>query len=248
MRIMSSGMTNVGSVRASNEDSFGIFEDINLYVLADGMGGHAAGEVASKMTVDQIKKMISSIRDKERTRTDPPLTNEEMINKAISFANLQVFLAGSQDPALNGMGTTVVGLLSTADESAIGFVGDSRLYLIQGDNIQQLTQDHSMVNDYVQKGLLSPEAAKNHPQKHILSRALGTGSKVEVEVFARKPSPGDIYLLCSDGLSNKLSASEMCDIVSRNQDLDSGCRELVQCAIDAGGEDNITVILVSYEA
>lgn len=210
------------------------------------MGGHAAGEVASKMAVDQIKSFIASPTNPNGTSPSPSIPNEEKLQQAISYANQQIFSTASKDPALNGMGTTVVALLSTVEASAIGFVGDSRLYLLREGVIEQLTQDHSMVNDYVKKGLLSAEAAEHHPQKHVLSRALGTTPNVEVDAFTRKPALGDTYLLCSDGLSNKLSAAEMCMIVQGSSDLESAAKSLVQGAIAAGGEDNITVIMVSF--
>ncbi len=246
MKIITSGMTDVGCVRASNEDTLGIYSDLNLFIVADGMGGHAAGEVASKMAVDQIKYFIASPSNPNGTSASSSQANEEKLMQAISHANQQIFLTASKDPALTGMGTTVVALLSTREESVIGFVGDSRLYLLRDGAIHQLTQDHSMVNEYVQKGLLTPEAAERHPQKHVLSRAMGTTQNVEVEVFTRKPAVGDTYLLCSDGLSNKLSAAEMRTIVQGSSDMESATKSLVQSAIAAGGEDNITVVLVSF--
>jgi len=246
MRIITSGITDVGCVRASNEDYFGLFHDLNLFVVADGMGGHAAGEVASQMAVEAIKTYLAS--SAEENGSDAPLSNEERLKKAIAYANLQIFKTGSENPKLNGMGTTVVALLSTEEESVIGFVGDSRLYLLRNGSIEQLTHDHSMVNEYVQKGLLTPEAAEHHPQKHVLSRAMGTGIDVAVETFTRKPEAGDTYLLCSDGLSNKLSALEMCHIIESSGDLAEAGKGLIQKAIQAGGEDNITALLVSYVA
>lgn len=246
MRIVTSGMTDVGCVRASNEDSLGLFHDLNLFVVADGMGGHAAGEVASKMAVDYIKAYFASPPEGNGPASKNPQNNKEKLKKAIVYANLQIFLTGSGNPALNGMGTTVVALFLTEEESIIGFVGDSRLYLIREGSIEQLTQDHSMVNEYVQKGLLTPEAAEHHPQKHVLSRAMGTGVEVQVETLTQKPQIGDTYLLCSDGLSNKVSATEMCQIVSKSKSLESASKQLIQKAIEAGGEDNITVLLVSY--
>ncbi|NOY83965.1 MAG: Stp1/IreP family PP2C-type Ser/Thr phosphatase [Nitrospirae bacterium] len=246
MRIVTSGMSDVGCVRASNEDSFGLFHNLDLFVVADGMGGHAAGEVASKMVVDQIESYFR--KTAEIASSGEPQDNKERLSKAISYANLQIFKTGNSDPKLNGMGTTVVALLANQEESIVGFVGDSRLYLLRNDTIEQLTHDHSMVNDYVKKGLLTPEAAEHHPQKHVLSRAIGTGPEVAVEVCSRTPQIGDTYLLCSDGLSNKLSSADMCQIVEESEDLDAASKNLIQKAIQAGGEDNITVLLLSYVA
>lgn len=246
MRIVTSGMSDVGCVRASNEDSFGLFHSLDLFVVADGMGGHAAGEVASKMVVDQIESYFR--KTAETVSSEGPQDNKERLSKAISYANLQIFKTGTADPKLNGMGTTVVALFTNQEESIVGFVGDSRLYLLRDNTIEQLTHDHSMVNDYVKKGLLTPEAAEHHPQKHVLSRAMGTGPEVAVEVSSRTPQIGDTYLLCSDGLSNKLSSADMCQIVEESEDLDAASKNLIQKAIQAGGEDNITVLLLSYIA
>ncbi len=246
MRIVTSGMSDVGCVRASNEDSFGLFHNLDLFVVADGMGGHAAGEVASKMAVDQIESYFR--KTAQTASPEGPQDNKERLSKAISYANLQIFKTGTSDPKLNGMGTTVVALLTNQEESIVGFVGDSRLYLIRGNTIEQLTHDHSMVNDYVKKGLLTPEAAEHHPQKHVLSRAMGTGPEVAAELCSRTPQIGDTYLLCSDGLSNKLSSADMCQIVEKSEDLDAASKNLIQKAIQAGGEDNITVLLLSYVA
>ncbi len=244
MRIVTSGMSDVGCVRASNEDSFGLFHDLDLFVVADGMGGHAAGEVASKMAVEQIESYFR--KTAENPSAEPPKNNKERLSKAILYANLQIFETGTSNPKFNGMGTTVVALLTNQEESIVGFVGDSRLYLLRDNTIEQLTHDHSMVNDYVKKGLLTPEAAEHHPQKHVLSRAMGTGPEVAVEVSSRTPQLGDTYLLCSDGLSNKLSSADMCQIVGNSKDLDAASKNLIQEAIQAGGEDNITVLLLSY--
>ncbi|MFQ5588236.1 MAG: Stp1/IreP family PP2C-type Ser/Thr phosphatase [Nitrospiria bacterium] len=245
MKIMSSGLSDVGRVRTSNEDSMGLFHDLDLYIVADGMGGHAAGEVASKMAVDQIKAYIAASCAGNGTKPGNPQQNEDKLVKAISHANLQIFLTGSKDTALNGMGTTVVALMSRGEELVIGFVGDSRLYLLRDGALQQLTEDHSVVNEYVQKGLIPAEAAEHHPQKHVLSRAMGTAPEVQVEAFTRKPRVGDLYLLCSDGLSNKLNASEIQTILKQSRNIDDASKQLVQHAIHAGGEDNITVLIVS---
>lgn len=244
MRVITSGMSDVGCVRASNEDSFALVHDLGLFVVADGMGGHAAGEVASKMAVEQITHYLT--KNAEGSGSEAPQNNKEQLEKAILYANLQIFKTGSANPKLTGMGTTVVALLTTEVESVVGFVGDSRLYLLRNNTIEQLTHDHSMVNEYVQRGLLTPEAAEHHPQKHVLSRAMGTGIAITVETFTHKPELGDTYLLCSDGLSNKLSAVEMCRIIGDSRDLPSAGKNLIQEAIQAGGEDNITVLLVSY--
>lgn len=242
MKVIASGITDVGCVRSANEDCFGLFHDINLYIVADGMGGHAAGEVASSMAVERMRSFFTSHPEDLLKQG-----NETRLVEAITYANKEIFKAGMQDASLAGMGTTVVSVLAEPEEVTVAYVGDSRLYLHQNGNIQQLTQDHSLVSEYIQKGLLTPEAAERHPQKHVLSRALGTGLAVDVEVFRRTPLSGDIYLLCSDGLSNKVTLSEMDQIISGAKgDLEAAGEILIERAKENGGEDNITALLVAY--
>lgn len=251
MSVIAKGISDVGCVRRSNEDSIGLFSKLNLYIVADGMGGHAAGEVASQLAVEKISQFFQSAAgasDKDTTQPNAQ-QSEFQLSEAIKQANHRIFSAGRKDPALSGMGTTVVALLAMPDAVSIGFVGDSRVYLHQKGTIQQLTDDHSLVNQYVKKGLIPPEAAETHPQKHVLSRALGTAPEVEVEIFSRVPAPGDLYLLCSDGLSNKLSASELNRIILEEQGgLDAIGTRMVQRAKEKGGEDNISIVLVAYPA
>lgn len=243
MNITATGITDVGCVRRSNEDSLGLFEDLGLFVVADGMGGHAAGEVASQMAVNQIKGYYSERVQGENITTP----QEKELAGAISHANRKIFTASLEDASLNGMGTTVVALLANPKVVVIGFVGDSRVYLYQHNTVQQLTHDHSLVNEYVKRGILAPEAADSHPQKHVLSRALGTGAEVEIETFSRVPLPGDIFLLCSDGLSNKLSSDEIHAIlIDSKEDIEGAARKMVDRAKEKGGEDNISIVIVAY--
>lgn len=248
MDVTSIGISDIGCVRRSNEDSIGLFDDLDLYIVADGMGGHAAGEIASKMAVDQIKNYytngtVDGINDTSDRSSEAALTG------AIRHANQQIYAESMEDTSLNGMGTTVVTLLAKADEVTIGFVGDSRAYLYRNNQVRQLTHDHSLVNEYVKRGILASDAVKNHPQKHVLSRALGTGAQVEVETLKRIPMAGDLFLLCSDGLSNKLTPSEIRSIIVESKgNIEETGQRLVRMAKDNGGEDNISVVLVRYPA
>jgi len=242
MKVVASGITDVGCVRSSNEDSLGLFPELSLYIVADGMGGHAAGEVASRMAVDQVK--LSYDVQVERSSV---VEKEAKLIAAIEAANDAIYTAGVQDASLAGMGTTLVALLAEEKEAIVAHVGDSRLYLHHNDETQQLTEDHSLVSEYIQKGLLTPEAAEHHPQRHVLSRALGTGLGVEVSVFRRATRPGETYLLCSDGLSNKLKLPEINQILSASKgNLEAAGKELIAQAKEKGGEDNITALLVAY--
>lgn len=241
MKMVTAGFTDVGLVRRSNEDSLGLFPELNLYIVADGMGGHAAGEVASKLAVDMIKEFFIS---PETTQAN----EEAKLTEAISYANQKIFEMSGKDAALSGMGTTVVAILTQPNAVIIGFVGDSRAYLCQKSKLEQLTQDHSLVNEYIRKGLLTPEAAENHPLKHVISRALGTNASVQPEIIKRASAPGDTFLLCSDGLSNKVSSSDMLSILTANEgSIEKAGNALIQRAKEKGGEDNITAILVSYQ-
>lgn len=249
MKTTSAGITDVGYVRRSNEDSLGLFPEFNLYIVADGMGGHAAGEVASEMAVAAMKQFFTihqeQSNDSNDTSTNP--SREALMAQAISCANQSIHKAACQDISRKGMGTTVVALLADPSELIIGFVGDSRVYLQKKGQIEQLTQDHSLVNEYVRQGLLSPEEAEPHPLKHVLSRALGTNAEVDVETLRRIPEPGDLFILCSDGLSNKLTPKEMNMILMETaDDLEKGGNALIERAKKNGGEDNITAILVRY--
>lgn len=238
MSVIASGISDVGCVRRSNEDSIGLFQELNLYIVADGMGGHAAGEIASQLAVEHVSQYFQS----------SPIEEKPKLAEAIAHANRKIFEKSVDDPALGGMGTTIVAVLATDEKLSIAFVGDSRVYLHQNESILQLTHDHSLVNQYIKKGLIAPEAAETHPQKHVLSRALGTTPEVEVETFTRTPAPGDIYLLCSDGLSNKLSATELNGILlsEAQAGLDAIGRRMVHRAKEKGGEDNISVVLLAY--
>jgi len=242
MKVVASGITDVGCVRKSNEDSLGLFPEHHLYIVADGMGGHAAGEVASRMAVDALKAFMDAPPDFQ-----VPQGAEAHLVAAIEQANRTVYKAGMENPALAGMGTTLVALLAKPEAVIVAHVGDSRLYRLRRKDIQQLTQDHSLVNDYVLKGLLTQEAAEHHPQRHVLSRAIGTALEVEVEVLRSSVRPGDTYLLCSDGLSNKLKPSEIAQCIrAAKGDLKTAGEALIAEAKGNGGEDNITALLVAY--
>ena len=241
LKIYGCGQTDVGLVRQSNEDSFGLFPGLHLYMVADGMGGHAAGEVASRIAVESVRKYLAEQQDgaaDARTR----------LVHALEGANHAIHEAGEYDPGLNGMGTTAVAVHAVEDAVCIAYVGDSRVYLYHENQLEQITQDHSLVNEYVRQGLLTREAAAHHPMRHVISRALGANAQVEVEVIQRVPTRGDTLLLCSDGLSNKVPLAEMQAIFAAPRErLEQYADALIQKAKDQGGEDNITVVLVRYQ-
>ncbi len=250
MNIQYAGKTDVGMRRAHNEDTLKLIPNERLFVVADGMGGHASGEVAARIAVDCVARFFEDTRrDKDITwpaRESPELSQEEnRLVAAVKLANLSIYEKAESDSRLKGMGTTIVCFQLVGESALMGHVGDSRAYRIRGATIDQLTEDHSLLNDYKKMSELTPEEEANFPHKNIIVRALGMKPSVQVDVVRDTPQTGDIYLLCSDGLSGELSDEEILSIVQANeQDLQRGCDELIRAACEAGGKDNITIILV----
>ncbi len=256
MKIRSAGATDVGKVRSSNEDSFGVFDDLGLYVVADGMGGHAAGEVASLLAVEMIRDAFRQSRDAspngspERTiPADAAPAPERRLVSAVEQANRRIFAAGQEDEARSGMGTTVAAVWFDGKTAHVAHVGDSRVYRFRDSGLAQITTDHSLVNDYLARGLMTPEEAIGHPMRHVLIRALGTTPSVAVDTIALPLEPGDILLLCSDGLSNVVPPSEIAAILGApDEDPALRCRRLIDTANQHGGLDNITAVLIQADA
>jgi serine/threonine protein phosphatase PrpC len=225
----SAAITDPGRKRRRNEDSF--VREPPLFAIADGMGGAQAGEVASRLAAAALRE--------RREETDP----EEQLRTLVSEANRRIFARSSEDKATSGMGTTVTVALVHDGTVTIGHVGDSRAYLIRKDSLEQLTDDHSLVSELVRSGKLSPEEADSHPQRNVVTRVLGTEPDVDVDTFSLAAEPGDLFLLCSDGLSSMVDDRTILEIVERNRaDLDAALKELVRAANRSGGEDNITVV------
>jgi protein phosphatase len=231
--------TDTGQVRTKNEDA-ALIGDV-VFAVADGMGGHAAGEVASQVAVEAFESSTSTGVD-----------DEDDVVEAVRAANQAVLDRAEDEPELAGMGTTLTALAlvpgpadgSGPGELVIANVGDSRAYLFRDGDLTQLTRDHSLVEDLVQEGRLSPEEARTHPQRNILTRVLGNDSEVEPDVFRADPVRGDRYLLCSDGLSNEVDEERTAAVLRRLADPDDAARELVRLANENGGRDNITVVVV----
>jgi protein phosphatase len=242
MGILVSGSTDVGRVRRSNEDSYGIYPDLHLYVVADGMGGHVAGEVASRLAVEAIRS--SRAATLKKGGAIPP---DQRLVQAIEQANEHIIQTSKEDPRLIGMGTTVVGALIDQSTAYIGHVGDSRAYLLRNKEIQQMTKDHSLLNEYLQKGLITPENLQDYPYKHIITRALGSHPVVEVELLTIDLQPNDSFLLCTDGLTNMLSEKDIHTVLmTMDNDPEKGCRRLIEVANSKGGEDNITAVIFQW--
>jgi serine/threonine protein phosphatase PrpC len=223
-------LTDTGRKRRHNEDAFVV--EPPLFAVADGMGGAQAGELASSLAA-------AALKDSQ----EPGEGGEERVNELIQQANRRVYERQSQDAAASGMGTTMTVALVEDGRVAIGHVGDSRAYLIRNGALEQLTEDHSLVAELVRSGKLSPEEAEGHPQRSVITRALGTDPDVDVDTFSVETRPGDLFLICSDGLTTMVDDETILAEVARNRDdLKSAAKALVRAANKGGGEDNITVV------
>jgi protein phosphatase len=222
-------ITDTGRKRRRNEDAY--VSEPPLFAIADGMGGAQAGEVASRLAAAAVREIGAGAGGEER------------IFELIQEANRRVYDRSSTDPNTSGMGTTMTVALVEDANVAFGHVGDSRAYLIRDGRMEQLTEDHSLVNELMKSGKLSREEAQTHPQKSVITRAVGTDPDVDVDTFTVPVEPGDVFLLCSDGLTDVVSEDEILDLVERNRtDIDRALRALVKEANRGGGEDNITVV------
>jgi protein phosphatase len=231
----SAARTDVGMKREHNEDSFLVNEDLGLYVVCDGMGGHAGGETASRLAVQTIERELLSAR----LRSDDPFT----VREAVEGACAAVFRTSRANPELAGMGTTCISLLVKNGQALIGHVGDSRAYLVREGDVYQLSEDHSLVNEQVRAGLLSEEEARHSRLKNIITRSVGFEEDVLVDVMGVETRPGDRFLLCSDGLSNLVDNDEIRDTLLQTE-LEEVPQKLIALANSRGGEDNITVVAV----
>lgn len=254
MKIESFGLTDVGMRRAHNEDSLCIDDKLQLYVVADGMGGHNAGEVASSTAVDTMLKFARRCAE-DKDFTWPFGVNSKLSEEAnilltsIRIANRNVCLRAGERYEYSGMGTTVAAVMMEKSQTAhIAHVGDSRCYVIGKEGIEQLTIDHSWVSEQIQKNMLTPRAARNHRWKNVITRALGNKLNVEIDISSREMEPGEMLLLCTDGLSGSLEDGEILKIINENNDkIDKACRNLIAEANNKGGLDNITVILLKFQ-
>lgn len=253
MKIRSFGISHPGMVRERNEDNFLCEEGEGIFVVADGMGGLAKGKMASQIAVDTVKNFIKG----SRTGTVPwPFNPREGLSQeegrllaAVTLANEAIFQEFLNGEDHRPMGTTLTGLLVDGLRVVVCNIGDSRLYRVRSGMIELLTEDHSWVMEEVKRGELTWEQAMNHPQKHVLTRALGTCECAEVDIFSREVQNGDIYLLCSDGLSDTVADREMLSLLeSCIEEPLGGCGErLIAAANHHGGRDNITAVLVRLD-
>lgn len=234
--------SHVGCVRQVNEDFYACTATMQgrvLAIVADGMGGHQAGEIASRLAVERI---VSELRDLEADLT--PEDEREKLMNALLMANEEVYRYAESHPECNGMGTTVVAALLRPNGGVTAHIGDSRIYNFGASGLSQHTEDHTLVQELVKSGQITVEEASFHPQRNVIMRALGTEKDVLIDLGEFSWQPGDVVLLCSDGLSNKVNLSDMEKWLREPISLQEKVDAMVQHALDAGGEDNITVIAV----
>lgn len=248
MRIELAGSTHVGMRRGQNEDSFLLLPEANLCVVADGMGGHASGEVASRTAVDAIELFFRTSRS-DRELTWPfaidesrPLEENRLL-VGIRQANAKIYELSCAEPKYRGMGTTLVSLVVSDGVVTCGWAGDSRCYRLRAGVLEQLSEDHSLVNELLKANKLRPEDVESFPHRNVISRALGMKDDVEIDLVRDQAREGDLYLLCSDGLSGMVSDERIAKILCRTTDLDRAAQQLIDTANAMGGADNITVAL-----
>jgi PPM family protein phosphatase len=253
VRAVAAGISDVGLQRDHNEDSFAILNDQELYVVADGMGGHRAGDVASRLATDAMVEFFRATAAEDVTwpfHFDARLSEEEnRLLTGIRIANRQIIERSLRSRECHGMGTTIVGALFSAEKQKmyIGHVGDSRAYRVREGKIVQLTRDHSLVNDYLLAMPELTEEQRSELPKNVITRALGMQDHVTVDLQSDDAIRGDLYVLCSDGLSGMIEDAEILDVTGNTNDLTEACRRLVALANEHGGEDNITAVIVRIE-
>lgn len=236
LHYVAAAVTDRGRKRPSNEDAFGYSVEHGAYLVCDGMGGAAAGEIASSIAVDEALAALSG--------RNPGTSLMQAAEQAIAVANHAIFSRAQRNERLNGMGTTLVGLLVEEKHICVMNVGDSRCYRLRRGRLEQLTVDHSLVEEQVRTGRMTRTQALNSPMRNMITRALGTQNTVTPDCFPLDAEPGDLFLLCSDGLTRELSDMTIQALLTGNIPLQERCNRLVEAAKKAGGQDNITCLLV----
>ena len=241
-KVMVFAKSDIGKAREINQDYYYISQDTDvprLYILADGMGGYKGGEIASKLATDSVKKYINSNFNENLVEKEEIL---KLIGSAVEYANMVVYEKSKEIPELEGMGTTLEACLIYNNKAYIGHVGDSRIYRIRNGVIRKLTKDHSYVQQLVEDKKITREEAKTHPKKNMLTKALGCTPYAEPDLRARNFEKGDIFIMCSDGLTNMTDDNMICELII--QDITTAADKLIELANASGGYDNITVIII----
>ena len=245
IQVRIAGCTDTGLRRNHNEDHIGFNQKLGIAVLADGMGGHQAGEIAAHMAVESVLEHLQDLADRQSSR---PITGSqllEFVSNTISYSNSMIYQAAETLDEHKGMGTTLVAAIVKGSQIYAGHVGDSRLYLYRNETLKRITKDHSLVQDLVDRGFYTEEEARMASVGHIVTRALGTKADVEVDTIQHELQQGDVLMLCSDGLSDMVADWLIADsLKERNENLEETANKLVQLANRNGGKDNISVILM----
>ncbi len=229
------GKTDVGLKRSNNEDAFIVRPDLGFCSVADGMGGAAAGEIASRIFVETAAEIFAEI--------NPSETRMEKVKRAFTLANRRILDHVTAHPDRSGMGCTAEILTVSGEDIIIGHVGDSRTYRLRGGELRQLTVDHSLVQEQINKGIISEAEARTHAMRHVILRAVGTKETVELDILKGRGIAGDIFLLCSDGLTDMVDDAQIMKCMGHRDSLEAIADRLIECAKAAGGKDNITVVL-----
>jgi PPM family protein phosphatase len=251
MRIDVQGLTHVGMKRNHNEDNFLLLPEERLFVVADGMGGHSSGEIASKIAVDELAEFFRmTAKDQDATwpyKMDKTRNyDENRLATGIKLANVRIYERASSEQKFRGMGTTIVSIHFNQAYAYVAHVGDSRVYFFRAGMLKQVTEDHSLLNDYLKAKKLTPEEIEAFPHKNVIVRALGMKDTVQVDVSRIDPQDGDIFLLCSDGLSGMVTDQAICDVLKQQKDLQAACAQLIDLANANGGNDNVTCVLARW--
>lgn len=237
-------VSDIGMVRETNQDSHFTPEDesMPLFMVADGMGGHNAGEIASVKAIEKVKEWM-----KENTKELTSINKiENSVAKSIEYANKYIFNYSKTANGFSGMGTTLTMGYVFNDKIIIGHVGDSRAYLIKDFDIMQITQDHSLVQQLIKEGKISQKEAKSHPQRNVITRAVGIGNEIKIDIFTIDVNNGNVVVLCSDGLTNMLTEKDLAITFSEEKDVQKACKIVVEKAKFKGGNDNITVLGIRF--
>lgn len=236
------GKSDVGLKRPNNEDALILLPERGVVTVADGMGGSASGEVASRIFVDTVREVFDGVGIPSGQETD------DLVREAYRLGNERILKEAGENPRHQGMGCTAEVMAFSRDAFVVGHVGDSRTYLFRQVELRQVTRDHTVVQDQLDHGLITPAEARRHPHRHIISRAVGTGDSLAVDLVRGKCLPGDLFLLCSDGLYDMVEDDSIREVLSLPLDLERKAEKLIASAKEGGGHDNITVVLAEVRA
>lgn len=253
MHLEVAGLTHVGMKRTHNEDNYLLLPQEALLCVADGMGGHSSGEIASKIAIEELSEFFKlTSRDEDATwpfKMDKSKNyDENRLATAIKLANVRIYERASSENKYKGMGTTIAAVYFAATSAYVAHVGDSRVYCFRDGGLSQLTEDHSLLNDYLKARKLSAEEVESFPHKNVIVRALGMKDTVQIDILRLDAMEADLFLLCSDGLSAMVTNEEIEQMLLYAEDLEATCRQLIDLANSAGGHDNVTCVLGRYHS